>query len=362
MKKIIFLLFIILSIRAALQAQTADSDTTIYQVAEEAPRFPVCEKLDTTVAVKQQCAQQQLLLFMSRNIFYPVEARQKNIEGTVVLSFVVEKDGGLSNPKILKDIGDGCALEALRVVNIMIDQQLKWVPGKIKGKPVRTLFTLPVKFKLTEAPAFEIIQGDSVWTTLDEQVEFKGGPDSLVTFINRYLKYPTSGNDSCRIGAMEIQLRIDRSGDVRVLEMVDFNDLGFDFWNAAVEAVTATNGKWKVAKYKEAIVPSAYNISLTFIPEVASCKNVVEKYQKAVNTINEGSDLFSKGEKEAGITKMDEAINAFPNDANFLYVRGQAYLEQNKFPEACRDLSRVKQLASVNWFDSLLPVICRSNN
>jgi len=59
---------------------------------------------------------------------------------------------------------------------------------------------------------------------------------------------------------------------------------------------------------------------------------------------------------------MDEAIALFPNDANFLYVRGQSYLELNKFPEACRDLSRVKQLASVDWFDTLLPVICRNNN
>ncbi|MFN7115748.1 MAG: TonB family protein [Saprospiraceae bacterium] len=361
MKKVIYFFIISLGFQMSVQAQTADADTTIYQVAEEAPRFPVCEKLDTTVAVKQQCAQQQLLLFMSRNIFYPVEARQKNTEGTVVLSFVVEKDGALSNPKILKDIGDGCGLEALRIVNLMIDQNVKWVPGKIKGKPVRTSFTLPVKFKLTEAPAFEVIQGDSVWTTLDEQVEFKGGPDSLISFINSKLKYPASGNDSCRIGAMDLQLRIDRSGDVRVLEMVDFNDLGFDFWNAAVEAVTATSGKWKTAKYKEATVPAAYTISLTFVPQVATCKNVVEKYQKAVDVINEGSELFNKGEKDAGIAKMDEAINAFPNDANFLYVRGQAYLEQNKFPEACRDLSRVKQLASVNWFDTLLPVICRNN-
>lgn len=362
MKRITLLLFVLLICQFAVQAQTADSDTTIYQVAEEAPRFPVCEKLDTTLEFKKQCAQQQLMLFMSRNIYYPAEARQKNTEGTVVLSFVVEKDGGLSNAKILKDIGDGCGLEALRLVNLMIDQEVKWVPGTIKGKPVRTQFNLPVRFKLTEAPAFEIVQGDSVWTTVDSQVEFIGGSDSLIAFINSQLDYPASGNDSCRIGAMDLQLRVDRDGSVRLLEMIDFNDLGFDFWNEAVEAATATSGKWKVAQYKGAAVPSAYMISLTFIPEVESCKSAVDQYQKAVAIMNEGSELFNKGEKDAGIAKMDEGINLFPNDANFLYMRGQAFLELNKFPEACRDLSRVKQLASVNWFDSLLPVICRSNN
>lgn len=298
---------------------------------------------------------------MSRNIFYPVEARQNNTEGTVVLTFVVEKDGGLSNAKILKDIGNGCGVEALRLVNLMIEQQIKWVPGKNKGNPVRTKFTLPVKFKLTEAPAFEVVQGDSIWTTVDEQVEFIGGPDSLIAFVNSKLDYPKSGNDSCRIGAMDIQLRIDRDGGVRVLDLTDYNDLGFDFWNEAAEIVTATAGKWKIAKYKEALVPAAYNISLTFLPQVASCKSQIDKYQKASTIINEGSELFNKGEKDAGIAKMDEGVNLFPNDANFLYVRGQAYLEMNKFPEACRDLTRVKQLASVNWFDTLLPVICKNN-
>jgi len=278
MKKLIYLLFLLFGYHIGLQAQAADGDTTIYQVAEEAPRFPVCEKLDTTVEFKKQCAQQQLMIFMSRNIYYPVEARQKNTEGTVVLTFVVEKDGSLSNPKILKDIGDGCGIEALRLVTLMIDQNVKWVPGTIKGKPVRTNFTLPVKFKLTEAPPFVMVQGDSVWTTVDEAVEFQGGPDSLIAFINSKLEYPASGNDSCRIGTMDLQLLVDRTGNVRVLEMIDFNDLGFDFWNEAVEAVTASAGKCKIAKHKGALVPSAYTINVTFVPEVATCKSEVEKY------------------------------------------------------------------------------------
>ncbi len=362
MKKLVFLIFILSAFcQQDLQAQTLDNDTTIYQIAEEAPRFPACEKLDTTAAVKQICAQQQLMIFMSRNIFYPVEARQNNTEGTVVLTFVVEKDGSLSNAQILKDIGDRCGAEALRIVNLMIEQQVKWIPGKNKGKPVRTKFTLPVKFKLTEAPAFEVVRGDSIWTTVEEQVEFIGGPDSLIAFINSKLDYPASGNDSCRIGAMDLQLRIDREGGVRIIDLTDYNDLGFDFFNEAVEAVTSSAGKWKVAQYKGAPVPAAYNVSLTFIPEVASCKSQVEKYQKATDLVNEGSDLFNKGEKDAGIAKMDEGIDLFPNDANFLYVRGQAYLEMNKFTEACRDLTRVKQIALVDWFDTLLPVICRNN-
>lgn len=342
-----------------MYAQTAAADTTIHMVAEEAPRFPACESLDTTIAVKDQCARLQLLAFMNRNIFYPLEARQNGNEGTVVLSFVVEKDGLLSNPKILKDIGGGCGVEALRIIQLMIDQEVQWVPGKIKGQAVRTMFNLPVKFKLTEAPAYAIVGRDTVWTTFDTPLEYEGGTEALTSQLNSQLDYPAVGNDSCLIGVIDLQLMIDRQANVRILNLTDYNDLGFKFWNEAVEVATATSGKWKPAVYQGSRVPAAYDLSLTFVPEVESCKARVQAYAKAATLVNEGSDLFEKGEEDAGIAKMNEAIALFPRDANFLSVRGQAYLKQNKFPEACADLTLVKSLASVDWFDSLLPVICR---
>ena len=99
------LTFFILACAMPLFAQ---NDTTIYKIVEEAPRFPGCESLDTTIAYKNQCAQRSLLLFVNQNIRYPIEAREQNIQGTVVVSFVVEKDGFISNPILLKDLQGGC--------------------------------------------------------------------------------------------------------------------------------------------------------------------------------------------------------------------------------------------------------------
>jgi len=62
----------------------------------------------------------------------------------VVVSFVVEKDGSVTDPKILRDLGGGCGKEALRIVQAMP----KWVPGKQRNQPVRVQFNLPVRFKL----------------------------------------------------------------------------------------------------------------------------------------------------------------------------------------------------------------------
>ena len=80
--------------------------------------------------------------FINRNLQYPEGAGC--ITGTVVIRFVVEKDGSISNVSIAREIGGGCGKEAARVVKMMP----KWNPGKKNGKEVRSEFILPVKFQL----------------------------------------------------------------------------------------------------------------------------------------------------------------------------------------------------------------------
>ena len=86
--------------------------------------------------------------FIYKNIKYPPIARENGVEGTVVIRFVVDKDGSVDEPKILRDIGAQCGAEALRVVNMMNNMPQKWIPGKQRGKPVKVYFNLPVKFRL----------------------------------------------------------------------------------------------------------------------------------------------------------------------------------------------------------------------
>ncbi len=78
------------------------------------------------------------------NLNYPEIAKENGTEGTVFVSFVVEKDGSVTDVKVLKGLGDGCTEEAVRVVKAMP----KWKPGKNHGEPVRVLFNLPIKFRL----------------------------------------------------------------------------------------------------------------------------------------------------------------------------------------------------------------------
>lgn len=106
------------------------ADTTVFTVVEQMPKYPGGEKA--------------MLSYLSNNITYPATAKKEGIQGRVFVNFIIEKDGRVSEVKILRGIGGGCDEEALRVVSSMPD----WEPGMQSGKAVRVSFNLPIKFKL----------------------------------------------------------------------------------------------------------------------------------------------------------------------------------------------------------------------
>lgn len=80
-----------------------------------------------------------------QNLKYPAIAAENGIQGRVIVNFIVEKDGSISNVQVLRSVDPSLDREAVRVVRLMPN----WNPGKRKGKKVRVRFTLPVTFKLT---------------------------------------------------------------------------------------------------------------------------------------------------------------------------------------------------------------------
>ena len=86
----------------------------------------------------------ELLTFFSENLVYPEIAKRAGVEGKVILSFIVDKNGNIIDVEVAKSIGAGCDEEAMRVLNIMP----RWIPGKQNGNPVLTRIKIPVVFKL----------------------------------------------------------------------------------------------------------------------------------------------------------------------------------------------------------------------
>ena len=83
-------------------------------------------------------------LWLAQNMRYPKEAVKNNIEGKVIVSFVIEKDGSVSNIKALKSPHSSLTEEVVRLVKAMPN----WNPGTMSGKPVRVKYVLPLSFKL----------------------------------------------------------------------------------------------------------------------------------------------------------------------------------------------------------------------
>lgn len=127
----------------------APVEEEIFKVVEQMPRFPGCEN-KLTEAEKSDCAKTKMLEYIYGNLKYPIVAMENGIEGQVVLQFVVETDGSITDIKILRDIGGSCGEAAENVIKGMNKMGQKWTPGKQRGRPVRVLFTLPVKFVIAK--------------------------------------------------------------------------------------------------------------------------------------------------------------------------------------------------------------------
>lgn len=112
--------------------------------AEQMPYFEGCGAYQNGTAEKRKCSNTGLINFISENIQYPEAAKSEGIEGTVFLSFIVNKRGQIESPKVLRDIGGGCGKEALRILDLMPD----WEPAVNNDKFVSVKLNLPVTFSL----------------------------------------------------------------------------------------------------------------------------------------------------------------------------------------------------------------------
>ena len=128
----------------------------VFDVVEEMPQYPG--------------GAQALLEFLNQNVQYPEEAEKAGIQGRVIATFVVEKDGSVSNARVVKSVDPLFDAEALRVINAMP----KWKPGKQNGELVRVKYTVPLSFRfdgVREAREDHICEEDGSIVEMDVEME-----------------------------------------------------------------------------------------------------------------------------------------------------------------------------------------------
>jgi protein TonB len=116
--------------QVAIDEAPKEEETKVFDVVEQMPSFPGGDA--------------ELMKFLSSHIKYPVVAEENGIQGRVIAQFVVERDGSISDVKVIKSVDPSLDKEAIRVLKSMP----KWIPGKQNGAPVRVKYTVPVTFRL----------------------------------------------------------------------------------------------------------------------------------------------------------------------------------------------------------------------
>lgn len=229
-------------------AQTKKSSNEPFMYVEQMPEF--------------KGGMDEMLKYLGTNIKYPDAAKSKGLEGLVVLSFVVETDGSISEVKTVKPLSPETDAEAERVVKQMNGH---WTPGRQKGEAVRVRYTLPIRFALTESDRA------AAAGVANRSPAFKGGTEAMQQAMQSYLALPAEAKKENLNARVVVKFYVDREGQVsnvrlegtKLKKMVgpgselDYMDAStFQLQNKAIlaklsesamAAVKATSGQWEPA-------------------------------------------------------------------------------------------------------------------
>jgi TonB family protein len=114
------------------KGDTPQKEDVVFQVVEQMPEFPG--------------GMQKAMIFLAKNMKYPVAAQKAKIEGRVIVQFIVKKDGTIADPIVMRGVSPELDAEALRVVSLMPN----WKPGRQRGKTVNVKYTIPIMFRLQQ--------------------------------------------------------------------------------------------------------------------------------------------------------------------------------------------------------------------
>ena len=235
---------------------------SIYQIVDEMPQYPGGEKA--------------MMEYVAKNVKYPQEAKDKEIQGRVFVGFVVEKDGSVSTVKVLRGIGGGCDEEAVRVVSSMP----KWKPGIKDGKPVRVSYMMPLNFKLTEGQPAKPAQKadankpdmkpdkDGVYQIVEEMPRFPGDEKALMEYLKSNLQMPEKykGDDAeFRLAEYRTFIRfvVTEDGSISDVNLIKKTEGFKDLDDEALRVVKAMP-KWNPGKMGGKPVKVYFNLPVIF--------------------------------------------------------------------------------------------------
>ena len=187
-----------------VKKEVVNDNDSIYNVVSENASFPGGD-----VALSD---------WMRKNMKYPEECRKQGIQGRVVISFVVNKDGSIVDLETVRSPHPALAEEGLRVVKSMP----KWEPAKENGKVVRSRFNIPIMFRLDGGKKTQYTspqKPQSPQSLTDEQKavhDWFGAQPALMTHLNKNIRYPKECQEQGFEGRVLVSIAVEKDGSVSV--------------------------------------------------------------------------------------------------------------------------------------------------
>ncbi len=322
----------------------------IYRVANEMPRFADCPEL-TTVDEKKHCAEQKMIEYLYSNIKYPNSAKDARAEGIVVVKFIVEKDGTISDETIVRSIHPDCDAETLNIIAKMREDSIIWTPGIKEGKPVRVEYFLPVKFKLEEDPKVlgltnpptppktTQVGEDEIFKIVEEMPRFWGCEDQdmsreglkkcadgkMIEFIYQNIKYPKTAKDAGVGGTVVVQFTVEKDGSLSDIVVVRKVGAGCDEEVERIIELMNTQNRWIPGRQKGQLVRVRYTLPVKFKLEATSTETLEETQQSVPNI----SALKIMPNPSKGMLTLRFQSDAVPTVIRVTDLQGKGIYQEN---------------------------------
>lgn len=324
----------------------------VYELVDEVPAFKNCQGANKKDRAILDCTLESLSGFFRENMIYPKDALTVGLEGEIQVDFIVDQKGLVRNVKILNDLGLGTSEEAFRLMLLMNDKQIGWIPGEEDGRKVNVRLSTTIPFKIDPSAKPKASLG-----TMDAKTVFITERDGFEDYMKSYLKYPVGEEvNPCATGVIDVKFKVNRSnGNIEITEMVDYNNLGKLYKSSVTNFIQSTKGDWEV-HYPNLGSNTQYRLSIPFIPSKAACPSSRSDYKELIDKAIEGEEMARESANlNDGLTLLDEALRIYPADNKMRYLRGTTLYRVGRMVEGCVDLSFVNKQNK----DIVVPKSCK---
>ncbi|MBO7346749.1 MAG: energy transducer TonB [Bacteroidales bacterium] len=212
--------------------------------------------VDSVIHPKFPGGDEALMQYLSENLVYPPIIQNRRFKGKVLVQFVVETDGSISNVEVVRSLYKDLDEEVVRVIKNMP----KWIPAEQDGKAIREYYKLPISFELadnsttTDSSSNNTIQEENerVFVEVEQLPEFPGGKKAFIQYLNENLVYPKSAYERKVEGKVVVSFVVEADGSITNVKVA--NSVDEDLDKEAVRVVKAMP-KWIPGKHKGKAVP-----------------------------------------------------------------------------------------------------------